>query len=74
MMGFGLIGLLLMLLFWGGLVIGAALLIRALFPGGKPFPTLPRENLSARQTLDQRYAQGEITREEFEVIRQDIEE
>ena len=75
MMGFGFLGLLLMFLFWGGIIAGAVFLISAIFPRGKePLPRLAREKLSARQTLDQRYARGEITREEFEIVRQDIEE
>jgi putative membrane protein len=72
MMGIGVIGLALMLLFWGGLIIGALFLIRALFPGGQTLTTRSRENFTARHTLEQRYARGEITREEFELIRQDI--
>ncbi len=73
MMGFGLIGLVLMFLFWGGLIVGALFLIRALFPGGNTLPARSRESLTAQQTLEQRYAKGEITRQEFELIRQDIE-
>jgi putative membrane protein len=72
-MGFGLLGLLFMLIFWGGLILLAVWLVRALFStnagrdlnaGGK--------NQSARQILDQRYARGEISREQYEIMKQDI--
>lgn len=63
--GFGIIGLMLMLLFWGGLIALAVWLVRLLFPGQtqSPPPTTGR-GLSARQVLDRRYARGEITREQ----------
>ena len=72
MMGFGLTGLLFMFLFWGGLVVLAIWLVSALFPRAAR-PTAPDDQgLSARQILDMRYARGEITREQYETIKQDI--
>ena len=74
MMGFGLIGLVLMVLFWVGLVLGAVWLVRALFIS-KQYPS---QNLSAdrqpsaREILDQRYARGEITREQYELMKSDL--
>ena len=75
MMGFGFIGLFLMLLFWGVLIAGAIWVIRALFPGGGASgPVLPgRDARGARQILDERYARGELTREQYEQMKRDLE-
>ena len=74
MMGFGMgIGLLLMLLFWGLLIVGAAWLVKGVFSGDKR--TLGASGASGakpREILDQRYARGEIAREEYDRIRQDL--
>ncbi len=72
--GWGWLGMgVMMVLFWGGLVVLAVLLVRALFPGNRQLPSGPggREP-TAREILDQRYARGEITREHFEQIRLDL--
>ena len=61
-MGFG--GLL-MLFFWGAVIIGAVVLVRWLLDqskGGK----------SALQILQERYARGEIDKAEFEERRRDL--
>ena len=71
MMGFGFLG---MFLFWGALLAlvvgGAALVFRqttgARSPGGQHQP-------AARQILDERFARGEVSREEYEAIRAQIE-
>ncbi|MEE8120654.1 MAG: SHOCT domain-containing protein [Anaerolineales bacterium] len=74
MMGFGFVGLLIMILFWGGLIVGAVFIVRALFPKGSNTPTsITSSNMNARHILDQRYAQGEITREQYEIMKRDIE-
>ncbi len=70
-MGFGGIGLLLMLLFWGSLIFGGVWLVKALFNSGQGGPVAPRQP-SAREILDQRYARGEISREEYEQIKADL--
>jgi len=66
MMGFGLIGLLLL----GGLVIallvGGSGLLRQ-FPS--PGPSGREAGRTPRQVLDERLARGEISREEYEAIR-----
>ena len=71
MMGFGLIW---MLLFWGGLILLAVWLISVLFPTG-PQPSLdnaPNSHVEARNILDQRYARGELSREQYDEMRQTI--
>jgi putative membrane protein len=75
MMGFGLIGVVLMILFWGGLILGAVWLVRAVFQPGNQFGsrTQSTQEQSARDILDRRYARGEITREQYEAMRKDLE-
>lgn len=63
-----LIGVLMMLLFWGGLAALVVFLVRGLGgyrPGGNYY--------SAMDTLRRRLAAGEITQEEFERIRKVIQ-
>lgn len=70
-MGFG---LLLFLLLSGLLILGAVWLVRAVFPGAAPLPGPSRgPDPTARQILDQRYARGEISKEEYDRIRRDLE-
>jgi putative membrane protein len=75
MFGFGIVGILLMLLFWGGLIFGAVWLVRAVFkPGSQSRPSARLESgRNARDILDQRYARGELTRDQYEGIRRDLE-
>jgi putative membrane protein len=72
-LGFGLLGLLFMLIFWGGLILLAVWLVRALFSTsvGRG-QNASEENQNARQILDQRYARGEISREQYEIMKQDL--
>ncbi len=73
MLGFGMFGLLIMLLFWGGLIALGVWLVSTLFPRDGRRPTSPAaRDLSARQILDRRYAQEEITREQYDLMRQDL--
>jgi len=71
-MGFGLFGLLFMVLFLVGAVALAIWLINALFPRTARPAAPDDQDLSARQILDVRYARGEITREQYETMKQDI--
>lgn len=74
MMGFGmgLFGLFFMLLFWGGLILLAVWLAKALFQGNRSTGSSSSPTNSAREILDQRYARGEITREQYDLMKQDI--
>lgn len=75
MMGFGLLGLLLMIFFWGGLILLAVWLVSALFRGNNQLQTRPsNHNFNVRETLDIRYARGEITREQYEMMKSDLNE
>lgn len=73
MLGFGFVGIVLMVLFWGALIAGAIWLVRTLFPSGQKWNKSegPRE-LNASETLDNRYARGEIDREEYELKKGDL--
>lgn len=71
--GFGFGGFVVMILFWVLLILGVVWLIRSLFSGGR-YPSLQgsdREE-SAKEILDRRYARGELSREEYEVMKQDL--
>jgi len=74
-MGFGLLGLLIMLLFWGGLIFLAVWLVRTIFSNNSTHnssTTQKREGSNALEILAQRYARGEITREQYEIMKRDI--
>jgi putative membrane protein len=66
--GMGLGGLV-MLTFWGALIVGIVLLVRAIGVGGGPQSHTP-----PLDTLKRRYAAGEITRDQYEQMRKDIEQ
>jgi putative membrane protein len=73
-MGFGILGPLLMLFFWGGLILLAVWLVKALFQGSNRPTTKPMADpQTPQEILDQRYARGEITRDQYEIMRQDIQ-
>lgn len=68
------IGGLMMLLFWGGLIAVTVIAVRA-FTGtnrGNKAGYIPSEK-SSLEILKMRYAQGEINKTEYETIRQEIE-
>ncbi|HZJ03654.1 MAG TPA: SHOCT domain-containing protein [Thermoleophilia bacterium] len=75
--GFGLVGLIMMVLFWGAVIVGIVLVVRALTQQSAPrsgqetgvsAPARPR----ALDLLEERYARGEIDREEFLERREDL--
>ena len=74
-MGFGFLGLLLMVLFWGGLIALAVWFVRALFNRAPQLPPFQGSgSATAQQILDTRYARGEITKEQYELMKQDLRE
>jgi putative membrane protein len=67
MMGFwgmGWLGIVMMLLFWAGVIVLAIALTRALFPGQQR-----SSQQTALEILRRRYAAGEISAAEFEQAR-----
>ncbi len=73
MLGFGGIGFILMALFWIAIIGGGIWLLGNLFPKNNTSHSRPSDNESALGILKQRYAQGEVTKEEYESIRYDLE-
>jgi putative membrane protein len=73
-LGFGLFGLLFMILFWVGLIALAVWLVGTLFGrNGRRVPSSGDHELNAREILDRRYARGELTREQYDLMKQDLE-
>jgi len=73
-MGFGGIGLILMFLFWGGLILGGVWLVKTVFANNQDNQSgnSASTHSSPREILDQRYARGEITRDQFEIMKADL--
>lgn len=70
MMGFGGFG---MILFWIIVIVGIVWLVQALGGSNFRFPTQSKNENSAREILDQRYARGELDREEYENMKKDLQ-
>jgi len=66
-MGFG-FGWLLMLLFWVILILGVVYIIKLIAVGAKKV----EKEETALDILKKRYAKGEISKEEFEKIKNDL--
>ena len=71
--GMGWFGMIFMIIFWGLIIAGLVLLIRWLIQNtsGKG-QTGVRTGSNAMDILKERYARGEITRDEFESMKKDI--
>lgn len=79
MMGFGvgsgILMLLFMFLFWGGLIFLGVWLAGALFSSksnNRSSAAQQGEGSNPLEILSQRYARGEITREQYEIMRKDL--
>ena len=69
-----LLGGLMMLLFWGGLIVLVVLAVRAFArTGNRSQNQVVTTHSNALEIVKNRYAQGEISKEEFETIRHDLE-
>jgi putative membrane protein len=71
MMGYGGFGWLAMIAWWALVIIGIVLLIR--WASGQPRDRRWTHERTALDILNERYAKGEISKEEFEEKRKDIE-
>jgi len=71
--GFGFFGFgwLFMIAFWALVIVGVVLVIKALIPKESEKHEKPAE--TALDILKKRYAQGEISKEEFEEKRRDLQ-
>ena len=63
--GHGFFGLLFMIIFWGAIIYFIVWFMRGIRVNG-------RRNEKALEHLNERYAKGEITKEQFESIQKDI--
>ena len=74
--GWGGLGMILAVVFWGVVLYGLFLLFRSFStsrPSGMTGPAGPSRR-DALEILKERYARGEITREEFLSMKKDLEE
>lgn len=69
-MGFGGFG---MIFFWIIVIVGIVWLVQALGGSNIQFPKQSKGEQSAREILDQRYARGELDREEYENMKKDLQ-
>ena len=67
--GMGFVGWIFMLLFWGLIIVGLVLVVRWLWDQGRP-GTGGAD--SPQEILKRRYARGEISKEEFDRMKQDL--
>ena len=72
-MGFGWLGFLLMAIFWIVIIATAVWFFGNLFPQNKQ-STHGNESETAVSILKKRYARGEISTEEYEAMRHDLEQ
>ena len=68
-MGFGGGGMIMMVLFWGVIIVGGFYLIKLLTGKGQD----ENRKETAMNILQKRYASGEISTEEYEKIKRDLE-
>lgn len=66
------VGFAMMILFWGLIILGAVALIRWLSQGGRGGSPDSKGGSSALDILKERYARGELSKEEFENMKRDI--
>lgn len=73
--GWGISMMLTMVLFWAAIIVGLVAMIRWLLTTGnlRRQGTWPNALESPLDILKKRYARGEISKQEFESIRQDIQ-
>jgi len=69
--GMGFVGWLFMLLFWGLIIVGLILVIRWLWDHGRSGAGAAASD-APLDILKRRYARGEITKEEFDRMKQDL--
>ncbi len=69
--GMGIFGGLMMLLFWGLIIVGLVLVVRWLWDQGR-HGSGPVAAEAPLDILKRRYARGEISKEEFDRMKQDV--
>ena len=71
--GMGWFGMVFMLVFWVLVIVGLVFLIKWLIQTTSSGKTDGRTGAKAIDILKERYAKGEISKEEFETIKQDLQ-
>ena len=61
-----------MFLFWGLLIFAAVWFVRLLFQSGMSQSSSADRSLTPAQVADLRYSNGEITREQYEQMKNDL--
>lgn len=80
MMGFGSFGLVAMILFWIVLISLAVWLVSRLFPqtvgfsSQQPGGAQDRSHIPAEEILKERYARGEISKEQYDEMRRTLKD
>ncbi|MBI4737594.1 MAG: SHOCT domain-containing protein [candidate division NC10 bacterium] len=69
--GFGIFGMVFMLVFWVLIIAGIVLVVKWLVEQGRSGGTYGSEGEAALDILKNRYARGEIGKEEFEAKKND---
>ena len=67
------IGIAFMVLFWGGIILLVVWAIRQISGPGRETMSPPPGGSKSLEIARERYARGEITKEQFEQIKKDIE-
>lgn len=73
--GYGWMGWIMMILFWGVVIVAGVALVRWLLRGGGQTPGGPAGPGGGNRALDilkERYAKGEIDKDQFERMKKDI--
>ncbi len=70
--GMGIFGMLFMFIFWGLIIVGLVFLIKWLFQSTRKADQSTVSASSALEILKERYARGEIERDEFEAKKRDL--
>ena len=73
MMGFGGIGLIFMIFFWVAVIAGLVWLVKTVGGSNLQFPGQIQSGANAREILDQRYARGDLDREQYEIMKKDLQ-
>ena len=72
--GMGWFGMIFMAIFWGLIIVGLVLLIKWLIQATKKGPEAVHSGSRALEILKERYAMGEIGKEEFEEKKRDLQQ
>lgn len=73
MMGFGGFGLIVMILFQVAVIAGVVWLVRTVGGSNIQIPGQMQSGTNAREILDQRFARGELDREEYQAMKKDLQ-